>query len=242
MGSHQPHWLERTDVPLFVSQRTLGPRKSLPRARGPWALDSGGFSELSLFGEWRTSPQQYVAAVRRYQSEIGNLEWAAIQDWMCEPWIIQKTGLSIVEHQQRTIDSLLTLRSAAPEVPWTPVIQGFHGADYQRHMDAYMRAGVDLTREPLVGIGSVCRRKGTTEALDLFRLMSWMGLRLHGFGLSLRGLVKACRFLASSDTLAWSYAARRRPPCMPGHTTYKNGANCLPYALHWRTKLVGRLA
>ena len=29
--------------------------KTLPRARGRWALDSGGFSELSLYGEWRTS-------------------------------------------------------------------------------------------------------------------------------------------------------------------------------------------
>jgi len=28
------------------------------------------------------TPEQYVAAVRRYRDEIGNLDWAAPQDWM----------------------------------------------------------------------------------------------------------------------------------------------------------------
>jgi hypothetical protein len=54
-----------------------GPAHRLPRAAAGWALDSGAaFSELSLFGEWRTTPRQYVAAVRRYDDEIGKLEWA----------------------------------------------------------------------------------------------------------------------------------------------------------------------
>jgi hypothetical protein len=41
LGTHKPGWLARTEVPLFVSHRTLGGRRELPRARGPWALDSG---------------------------------------------------------------------------------------------------------------------------------------------------------------------------------------------------------
>lgn len=46
LGTHKTGWLERTDVPLFISRRRLVERVTLPRARGPWALDSGGFTEL----------------------------------------------------------------------------------------------------------------------------------------------------------------------------------------------------
>ena len=55
LGTHHPSWLRKTDVPLFVSRRRLAGLKTLPRARGPWALDSGGFQELILHGEWTVS-------------------------------------------------------------------------------------------------------------------------------------------------------------------------------------------
>lgn len=77
LGTHMPNWLETAGVPLFISHRRLSGRRSLPRAAHGWALDSGGFSELSLYGEWRTTPEEYVTAVRRYDTEIGRLEWAA---------------------------------------------------------------------------------------------------------------------------------------------------------------------
>lgn len=35
------------------------------------------------------------------------------------------------------------------------------------------------------------------------------GLRLHGLGFKLKGLASAVQYLASADSLAWSYAARR---------------------------------
>ena len=57
-------WLAHVGVPLFVSHRRLARRKTLPRARSGWALDSGGFSELSLYGGWRTTAEDYVAAKR----------------------------------------------------------------------------------------------------------------------------------------------------------------------------------
>ena len=56
--------------------------------------------------------------VRRYADEIGNLAWAAAQNWMCEPWIVEETGLSVAEHQRRTIENYLELRTKAPELPW----------------------------------------------------------------------------------------------------------------------------
>lgn len=158
LGTHQPGWLRKTDVPLFLSRRRLAERKALPRARGPWGLDSGGFQELNLHGQWTVTPRQYVAEVRRYVAEIGNLRWAATQDWMCEPFVLAKTGFTVEEHQRRTIDNVKQLLDLAPELPWAPVIQGWTWGDYMRHADAYQKAGIDLARFPAVGVGSVCRR------------------------------------------------------------------------------------
>lgn len=77
--------------------RLRGYRRA-PIARAPWALDSGGFTELDTPPHrWTTTPAEYIEAVQRYATEIGRLEWAAPQDWMCEPWIVQKTGLSVRE-------------------------------------------------------------------------------------------------------------------------------------------------
>jgi hypothetical protein len=55
-STHQPAWLAADlGVPLLVSHRRLVGRRSLPRASGPWACDSGGFTELSMYGRWRTT-------------------------------------------------------------------------------------------------------------------------------------------------------------------------------------------
>lgn len=234
LGTHHPHWLSRVDVPLFVSRRSLARYKTPPRAKGEWALDSGGFTELSTFGSWQTSATQYVAEVRRWKEEVGNLRWAAIQDWMCEPFITAKTGLSIAEHQRRTIASYRELRDLSPELPWVPVLQGWTYADYLRHVDQYEAAGVNLKVLPLMGLGSVCRRQGTAMAEELIRRLAGEGVRLHGFGFKLTGLRRCARYLASSDSLAWSFDARRGSP-LPG-CTHRKCANCVKYALRWRDK------
>ncbi len=150
LGTHHAHWLEQTDVPLFLSRRTLAGRKSLPRAMGPWALDSGGFTELSMHGRWTLSAKDYAKEVRRYADQIGGLQWAAIQDWMCEPAIRDKTGLSVDEHQRRTIQSFIELKSIAPELPWVPVLQGWTMGDYMDHIDRYDKAAPSW-RKGLVG-------------------------------------------------------------------------------------------
>jgi hypothetical protein len=83
LGTHQPHWLG-LGVPLFVSDRRLRRYRTLPRAGTGWALDSGGFTELSTYGHWDAgpTPAEYVARIRRYAVDIGQLAWAAPQDWM----------------------------------------------------------------------------------------------------------------------------------------------------------------
>lgn len=232
LGTHEVSWLGRTDVPLFVSHRRLARQATWPRALGPWALDSGGFSELSLFGAWRTSAADYATAVGRYIDRIGGMAWAAIQDWMCEPFMVERTGLSIAEHQRRTVDSYIELRELAPSVPWAPVIQGFGYADYHDHVRQYAAAGVDLGAAPVVGVGSICRRQGTDEAARILGSLSALGLRLHAFGLKTLGLRKIRDEVASADSMAWSLNARRNPPL--AECRHKSCANCLRYALRWR--------
>ncbi len=250
LGTHHPDWLGKLEVSLFVSDRRLRKCKRLPRALRPWGCDSSGFSEVSMHGRWTIGPKEYVARLRRYQEEIGLLDFAAPQDWMCEPPILRKTGLSVEEHQRRTLENYLELRSLAPELPIIPVIQGWKHTDYDHHVDAYDRAGVDLQALPLVGIGSVCRRQATREAALIFASMArvWK-LKVHGFGVK-GGGVAYLGDLASADSLAWSYEARRlqRPAFLdhdkpgPGRRKgHKNCANCHVYALDWRARLFQRI-
>ena len=238
LGTHMPGWLGRVSVPLFVSHRRLAGRRRLPVARTGWALDSGGFTELSMYGEWRTMPTEYVAAVRRYRDEIGSLDWAAPQDWMCEPFIVAKTRRTVAEHQRLTVENYVTLRGLAADLPFVPVLQGWSLDDYSRHVAMYDTAGIDLTVEPTVGVGSVCRRQATPEIADIIARLTTDGINLHGFGVKTSGIRAYGWMLTSADSLAWSYRGRRITPCP--HTGVTSCANCLPHALAWRrTVLAG---
>ncbi|WP_186762979.1 deazapurine DNA modification protein DpdA family protein [Lentzea tibetensis] len=252
LGFHQPVALERAGVPLFVSDTRLRDRKTLPRAAAPWALDSGGFTQLQKFGDWTVPPREYVARVRRYRDEIGQLMWCAPQDRMCEPIVISGgwagrlyfvgTKLSVPEHQRLTVDNAVELSMLDADLPWRRVLQGYKKDEYLRCADLYERSGIDLTQESLVCLGSVCRRQGTREVLDILRALHRRGItRVHVFGAKTLGLRLYGDLAYSADSLAWSEDARRigRPVCGTVHPRGgKNCANCLPYALQWRARLL----
>jgi hypothetical protein len=71
-------------VPLFISRRRLEKLNRLPRARGPYAIDSGGFTELSKYGAWAITVDRYIAEVRRCADCIGVPVFAAQMDHICE--------------------------------------------------------------------------------------------------------------------------------------------------------------
>lgn len=242
LGTHHPHWLADArfaDVPLFVSHRSLSRYRTLPRAVGSWALDSGGFTELSMHGRWTLPAEDYARAVLRYRDEVGGLVWASPQDWMCEPIMLAKTGLRVEEHQRRTIASVLELRALG--APVIPVLQGWSWGDYLRHVEDYDRAGVDLRAEAVVGVGTVCRRQNTLTASILMHDLAGSGLRLHGFGFKATGLRACADVLASADSLAWSLNARREPPLPECRGRHKNCANCPLWALDWRNELLANV-
>jgi len=241
LGTHQPHWLWRVTFPLFVSHRQLARRRSLRPASCRWALDSGGFTELSLHGRWVTSAADYAAAVTNYVDQVGRLDFAAPQDWMCEPFITARTGLPVRAHQERTVANYLDLRRIAPDLPFIPVLQGWHLADYLHCAELYSSAGVDLTQLPRVGLGSVCRRQSTGEIATIVAVLARLGLRLHGFGVKTGGLHLYGPRLISADSMAWSYSARRMP-ALAGCTGHKNCANCLTYATEWRRRVLAQCA
>lgn len=178
LGTHRPHWLWNLDIPLFVSRRTLQRYKTLHTATAPWALDSGGFTELSIHGKWTIDAATYASELSRFQ-EIGNLQWAAPQDWMCEPWIIKKTGLNVEIHQQKTVDNYLQLKQL--NAPVIPVLQGWDIDDYEKCAILYQDYGVDLTKQNVVGLGSVCRRQATDEIGQIVQWAKKNNINVHGF-------------------------------------------------------------
>jgi hypothetical protein len=244
LGVHRPQWLAESVVPLFVSRRVLAGRKRLPVASCDWVLDSGGFTELNLHGRWMLSHTDYAAEVQRYQAEIGRLVWAAPMDWMCEPSVIQKTGLSVVEHQRLTILNFKRLRSLCGPVI-APVVQGWTQDDYKRHVWDYYAEGYPLDDAPVVGVGSICRRGQDDKIVGILDALAAFGLRLHAFGVRSEAMERAADCLTSADSMAWSYAARRdaqRPgfvSCDP--SVRKSCANCLHAALDWRLQQLARL-
>lgn len=242
LGTHQPSWLSQTAVPLFLSAIRLRTQLWSNVARGRWALDSGGFSQITKHGRYTVPGLAYAAEVRQWSRQAGRPDFAAVQDWMCEEVALARSGLNVAHHQRLTIMSYVQLRNAAPDLPWLPVLQGWSPSDYIDHARQYRAAGIDLRDVPLVGVGSICRRQGTAVAEQVIRRLAGVGIRLHGFGMKKLGLTRVAHLLASADSLAWSFDARHAPP-LPGHERlHRSCANCLTYALRWRGRLLAQTA
>jgi hypothetical protein len=161
---------------------------------------------------------------------------------MCEPFILTKTGLSILEHQHHTVINYVTLRKLAPDLPFIPVLLGWTIKDYLRCVAMYRAVGIDLSREPLVGLGSVCRRQATDKTAQIVTTLANLGLRLHGFGVKTAGLQRYGQYLVSAGSLAWSFRGRRTAGCAHGPPDRprrpKSEANCMSFALEWRERLL----
>lgn len=211
LGTHQPNWLWNGLAlgPMFVAAHRMKRKSAFPQSTVPFALDSGGFNHLLREGKWTVSPREYAEHAQRIHVETGKMLWAAVQDWVCAPPVLAKTGKSVLEHQQRTLESFLELRDLAPRVRWVPVLQGSSRDDYIRHVEMHEAAGVNLEELEVVGVGSVAPRQTSDLVVELLEELSSSGIKLHGFGIKLDGLRKSLPFLRSSDSMAWSFHARK---------------------------------
>lgn len=209
-GLHQPADAQHFDA-SFISINRLRDRKG-PFAVADWIMDSGAFTEVSTHGRWRSPVADYAAQIKRWSAN-GRLLAAVAQDYMCEPSIIAKTGLSVAEHQRLTIeryDELLACDTGGVYI--MPVLQGFAPADYVSHLRQYAER---LKSGMWVGVGSVCKRNGDPQAIEAVLLAIHAerpDLRLHGFGLKTTalssGLVR--ELLYTADSMAWSFRARKQ--------------------------------
>ncbi|MBG0825862.1 hypothetical protein HS048_34835 [Planomonospora sp. ID91781] len=240
VGAPDPSWLGRFDFPMLVSRARLSRLvRKFPTAITEWMLDSSGYNHIRKHGRWVITAEQYAEEVQFWMEAIGRMVAAAPLDWMCEEDALRQTGKSISAHQELTTANLLRLRELAPAVPWMPVLQGWRRSDYLRHIEMYAAAGIDLTREPRVGVGSICRRQNSISIALLIDELAELGLRLHGFGVKIGGLEMCGEKLMSADSAAWSDHARHQRDKLPG-CTHADCRNCPAYAAVWRDDLIDR--
>ncbi len=195
--------------PAFISVHRIRNRRG-PFAVGDWIMDSGAFSTIKMHGGYPRPVSEYAAQVKRWSGN-GNLLAAVAQDYMCEPVMLERTGLTIADHQRMTVERYdALLREDCGGVYIMPVLQGYAPADYADHLRQY---GERLAPGAWVGVGSVCKRNANPRSiravLDAIN-NERPDLRLHGFGLKITALRDGYireRF-ATADSMAWSFAAR----------------------------------
>src|SRR5262245_24545850 len=214
-GLHQP-----SDAGLFhrafISVNRVRGRTK-PVAADHWILDSGAFQELALFGRYREDESAYAAECIRLATCNPTLRAVVSQDYMCEAHILEKTGLSIADHQRLTIERYDVLRqlllpAADRGVYLMPVLQGYSLDSYIDHVRAY---GSRLGPGAYVGVGSICKRNSDMRQIEAQLIAikrERPDLRLHGFGLKITALGSGVvrELLYSADSMAWSWSARRQ--------------------------------
>lgn len=181
VGLHQPADAKHFGLACISINRLRGRKK--PVDCGDVLVDSGAFTELANFGRYRHSVVEYADELRRlHRAGVVAISAAVAQDYMCEPWMLAKTGLTILDHQRLTIERYDALLACDIDVPIMPVLQGFAPSDYANHVEQY---GARLKPGMWVGVGSVCKRQGDPTAIvAVLRAIRAIrpDLRLHGFG------------------------------------------------------------
>jgi hypothetical protein len=209
IGLHQPSDARHFDC-AFVSVNRLRKRKGAFIV-SDWIMDSGAFSTIFMHGGYPHPVEEYAAQIRRWKGN-GNLLAAVSQDYMCEPAMLKRTGLTVTDHQRLTIERYDELLKCDTGVYIMPVLQGYTPDEYVDHIRQY---GSRLAHGAWVGVGSICKRNASPcLILDVLIAIKTErpDLRLHGFGLKTtaigHGTIRA--LLETADSMAWSFAARRQ--------------------------------
>jgi hypothetical protein len=218
VGLHQPSDAHRFGLACISINRLRGRKKPIVGCRV--LVDSGAFTELHIHGQYRHDVEEYARELHRLHSEgVVQIAAAVAQDYMCEPFMLARTGLSVADHQRMTISRYDALFGALNRLfagkcpfPILPVLQGYKPSEYVSHLLAYGRR---LKRNMWVGVGSVCKRNSAPEKIaEVLQAISSIrpDLRLHGFGVKLTALLNGTvrELLTTADSMAWSFAARKQ--------------------------------
>lgn len=196
----------------FVSVNQVGDRGSGFGASS-WIMDSGAFTEVTTHGRFRYTTEHYANQIKRL-TRTRTLLAAVTQDYMCEGFVLAKTGMTVTDHQRLTVERYDSLVSHLSRLKCgtylIPVLQGYDPHEYVEHLHRYDGR---LPNGAWVGVGSVCKRNADPEAV--YRVLDAIltvrpDLRLHGFGLKTTALgdPRVVKCLHTADSMAWSFAAR----------------------------------
>ncbi|MEX5747460.1 hypothetical protein [Massilia sp. X63] len=201
------------------------------------ALDSGGFVAAQKYNGFPWSVEQYLNLVESY-----DWAWYASMDHCVEPEIAgDKAG--VMFRVAETARMYGELRRAAADrglPPPMPVLQGWTPSQY-----VYCAERLPLFEWPdLIGVGSMCRRNlhgdvGVFAVLDGLDGILPPHTKIHLFGVKGRSMQHLGQHprIASIDSLAWDFAARKDHPT--GRTMDLRGQYMLDWVEKNRAKAAG---
>lgn len=210
VGMHQPSGVKHLRNAMVSINRLEHRKADFDPPEGKWLLDSGSFTRISS-GRGHMPLLDYASLIERWAA-IPGFQAAVSQDYMCEPFILRKTGMTVENHQTLTTRNYIDLRYAVADSTYImPVIQGFTPDEYARHC---WQLAPMLDEGAWIGVGSVCKRNVNPVAISavLSAILNVRSdLRLHGFGLKTTSIV--CQDIAerihSADSMSWSFMGRK---------------------------------
>lgn len=193
----------------FISANTLSHRRKPVEAKGKWIMDSGAFTLIAKHGCFPDPPAAYAALVRRQRTP--GLQACVAQDYMCAAVALEKTGLTVSDHQRMTVERYEELlQELAGDIPLIPVLQGRTPDEFCAHLDVY---GKKLIEGAWVGVGSIVKlNSNPSYVLNILSaiLKERPDLRLHGLGVKTTTLAVpfAHSMLHTADSMAWNFRMR----------------------------------
>ena len=178
------------------------------------ALDSAGFVAAVRYGEYQWEVADYLDLVASFP-----WRWWAAMDYCNEPQVAADKPLRLL----RMAATVARYEACAGEARRRglpapmPVLQGWTAAEYVQSFEW-------LALEPcppLLGVGSVCRRQvngpdGVLEIVESLDRILPATTQLHLFGVKSNALSVLAHHprIASTDSMAWDFAARRERPTL----------------------------
>jgi len=174
-------------------------------------IDSGGFSIL-VSDKYDDHP-----SVNTYRSYLRGQdpEYYTLQDYPCEPDLLDEHDRTVDDHIQMTVDKHVECLDRIPESIGTPVpvIQGWEIEDYLDCIDRFREQGI--LPHPYVSVGSVKRKYDPVASRDIVKAVRkelGSDTNIHALGVKTQvfSQTDAALYIDSADSNAYDRAASRR--------------------------------